>query len=271
MKRLLLLVALLTLCLPVDTQARCVQPPSGMTAWWRAENNPYDSADGMHGTMMNGASYAAGFVGQAFSLDGTNDYVDLPDGFADFTSGFTAVLWAYPTASNYWARFFDFANGEGQSNILLAREQTTNNLVFEVYNSSHISGGKVIASNAIDNNAWHLYAVTEDSGGNVTLYKDGQAIQTGTTMVPENLTRTANYIGRSNWAIDGYYGGSIDELTIYNRVLTANEILAIYNAGSDGICTDYSVPAMTPWGVVVFILLAGLVAAWRLRLRQSRR
>jgi hypothetical protein len=41
--------------------------------------NVSDIADGNDGTLANGATFAAGRVGQAFSLDGVNDHVLLGD------------------------------------------------------------------------------------------------------------------------------------------------------------------------------------------------
>ncbi|MHC4506635.1 MAG: PA14 domain-containing protein, partial [Planctomycetota bacterium] len=52
-------------------------------------------------------------IGGALEFDGVDDYVDLPDGFADFTGGFTVALWAYPTAVRKWGRFIDIAQAAG--------------------------------------------------------------------------------------------------------------------------------------------------------------
>src|SRR5205807_2619386 len=51
----------------------------GTVSWWKAEGNANDAVDGNNGTLVNGTSFAAGEVGQAFSLDGLDDYVQIPD------------------------------------------------------------------------------------------------------------------------------------------------------------------------------------------------
>ncbi len=56
----------------------CTPPPSGMVSWWRGQDDANDSVGTNHGTMMNGATFAPGKVGQAFSFDGVDDYVELP-------------------------------------------------------------------------------------------------------------------------------------------------------------------------------------------------
>ena len=50
----------------------CTPPPAGIVAWWPAEGNVNDNAGANNGTLLNGASFAAGEVGQAF-LFGTPD------------------------------------------------------------------------------------------------------------------------------------------------------------------------------------------------------
>ena len=56
----------------------CVPPPPGMVSWWPGDGNANDIQDGNHGTLRNGATFAPGKVGQAFSLDGVAASVDVP-------------------------------------------------------------------------------------------------------------------------------------------------------------------------------------------------
>ncbi|MBI5848814.1 MAG: hypothetical protein HZB31_12880 [Nitrospirae bacterium] len=226
----------------VEYEPVCTTPADNMIAWWKGDNNALDMIGTQHGTLMNSDTYAPGMVGQAFSFDGVDDYVDLPDGFANFTSGFTIGLWAKPTASGYWARFVDLGNGTANNNILFMRRSTSNDLAFEVYDGSG-NHDMVYAENAITNNEWHYYAATMDAAGQVKLYKDGLPLTIvvdttydATTIVPTSVTRVNNYIGKSNWGADAYYTGSMDEIAIFNRALDASEIAAIYNAGSAGNC-----------------------------------
>ena len=61
---------------------RCVQPPEGLVSWWDADavsgTTASDIQDGNDGTLMNGATTAPGKVGDAFSFDGLDDYVETP-------------------------------------------------------------------------------------------------------------------------------------------------------------------------------------------------
>ena len=166
----------------------------------------------------------------AVTLDGSTGYVKLPKISNDFTSGFSAEVWAYPTSVGSNARFVDLGNGTSDD-IVLYRVGTSSNLAFIVYQGGN-QGAAVVANNAITLNQWQYFAVTMDAKGNVTLYKNGVAIATGTTYVPRTgIARTTNYLGQSNFGGAALFAGSLDEAAIYAAPLTAAQITAHYAPG----------------------------------------
>ena len=212
--------------------------PSEQIGYWTLDETSGtiaadSSGKGMVGTLMNGLSFnddsISGQVGNALDLDGNNDYIDLPNGFSDFTKGCTISLWVYPTAVQNWARFIDFGNGSSSDNIWFGREGTTDNLVFECWAGSS-NNGRVTAANAVTLDEWQMFTVTADRFGNVRLFKNGQLIQSGTS-TPTSVSRTNNYIGRSNWSTDDYFQGYMDDIQIYNYNLSDAEVLTFYNSG----------------------------------------
>ena len=54
------------------TTAQCTLPPSGLIGWWPGDGNARDIIGGNDGTLMGGATFAAGKVGQAFGFDGVS-------------------------------------------------------------------------------------------------------------------------------------------------------------------------------------------------------
>ena len=83
---------------PISASAQCVAAPAGMTNWWTADNNTFDIIGGEHGTLENGATYGMGEVAQAFSLDGTNDYVLVPNdptAAFNFDGSFSIDAWVF--------------------------------------------------------------------------------------------------------------------------------------------------------------------------------
>lgn len=186
---------------------------------------------GMSGSLVNGAAASTNLPSLNFhnprsvSFDGTNDHVDLPDGYADFRDGMTVALWARPTSSANYARFIDLGNADASNNILFTRAGTTSNLQFEVYNGA--TGKAAVATGALINNEWHHYAVSQSPTGWATFYRDGQYVGRGYTNVPNNVTRTMNFMGRSNWVADAYYAGQMDDLRIYDRPLSQADIAGL--------------------------------------------
>src|SRR5439155_5574949 len=74
--------------------------PLGLVSWYRAEGNANDFANGNSGTLQNGATFAAGQVGQAFNLDATDDFVQVPSSAnLNITGDITVEGWINPTAS----------------------------------------------------------------------------------------------------------------------------------------------------------------------------
>jgi|GEM_PF-1220213 len=181
-----------------------------------------------------------GQYGNARTFNGSSDFVSLPStGMNNFTTGLTFSIWAKPTSSPAWSRFIDLGNtGTINNSIVLYRGGpnggTSNDLSFDVFNGAS-DGGAVTLSSGIINSAWHLYTVTEDTLGHVVIYRDGGvASVTGTTAVPPNVTRSNDYIGKSNNA-DPLYGGSTDEVRIFNRALTATEVSNLYNNNTTSV------------------------------------
>lgn len=158
-------------------------------------------------------------------------YVELPTLQAskpNFNDGFTVTAWAkFSGTAGSWERIFDFGNGTNSNNIFLGREGTSTNLMLGIHESS--SGSQYLpATGAISDTNWHLWAVT-CSGATCTLYKDGVALTSSSSMkIPSNIARTKNYIGKSNWSVDAYLEGGVDELKVFDESLSATQIATIY-------------------------------------------
>ena len=95
------LVCLMLVPAVARSQTTCVQPPADLVSWWAADGNADDIQGSNGGTLENGATFAAGKtgLGQAFSLDGTDDFVLVPDADSlDITGEITLGAWVNVTA-----------------------------------------------------------------------------------------------------------------------------------------------------------------------------
>jgi len=230
----------------------CLPAPDGLVAWWPGDGNAIDIQDGNHGTLRNGAGFAPGKVGQAFSLDGIDDFVEVPDApVLDFASGkFTIGLWVMPTdcfsvaspfvvkesSTAYDAVNFAAGTPVGGS----AGEQETFGFLAS---SDATSWGTLVSGGTCVPGLWYHVAATQAEGV-AKLYLNGVLIGTDDTAVVPANTALPLLIGKreDNSGAPGlqtvYLAGLVDEIEIYDRDLADWEIQAIFDAGAAGKCKD---------------------------------
>jgi hypothetical protein len=181
------------------------------------------SGSGNNGTLTNGPTRTIGKVGQALSFDGANDSVllsssrNLPS-TADWTvSSWVKTVFAGPET------VLSNSNGGPVYNLLGIG---TSKIWYHHYNGGWLS--QYGTSNIADD-AWHFLTWVNHSNNTMDLYVDGVAevVSASSTLEGSGLV---NQIGKG-W--DGVYAmnGKIDEVRIYNRALSASEVLNLYNLG----------------------------------------
>ncbi|MFN6487575.1 LamG-like jellyroll fold domain-containing protein [Nostoc sp. DedQUE02] len=154
-------------------------------------------------------------------FNGQNDHIVLSKMNVDYSQGFTIEAWVYYNSFKFWSRIIDFGNGVDKDNIVFANEANTNTLILQI---KKITVERIRANNVLETGKWMHLAATVDSSGNGKLYKNGAEIQSGKIQLPENLNRSLNYIGRSNWTQDGYFDGQMAEVRLWNRARSVEEL-----------------------------------------------
>jgi VCBS repeat-containing protein len=229
----------------------CLPPPSGLISWWPGNGMTQDIASGRDAELWNGASYGTGLAGQAFSLDGIDDFVSVDDNPAlNFgTSDFTVDLW------------INFNTTEGEQILVEKNVESSNRTGWTLTKMSgnsirlHLpSPGEIIesAQQSIPENTWIHFALLR-SGDVFSIFMNGVEIASGTASVNVDSTSSLKFGHRGNpedtpgsedWR--GFYlNGRIDEVSIYDRALTPTEITSIFHAGNAGKC-DAGVPVARP-------------------------
>jgi hypothetical protein len=161
-------------------------------------------------------------LGYGLQFDGLDDHVTLPELDLDLANGFTVEAWVRYSSFQSWSRIIDFGNGDNADNILFANQGRTNDLVFRVYQDQTVK--TLTAPAALETGTWMHLAATVDSAGNAFLYKNGQELFRDKIHAPEGIKRTRNFIGRSNWQVDGYFDGNMAEVRIWNLARTQEDI-----------------------------------------------
>ncbi|CAB3696164.1 LamG-like jellyroll fold domain-containing protein [Paraburkholderia rhynchosiae] len=186
------------------------------------------TGNGHTGTLIGGATRAAGHSRNAVSLDGSSGYVSLPGNVVADISDFTIAAWVFWNGGNAWARIFDFGAGTGRY-LFLTPKSSSGLMRFAITtNGGH--GERAINGNvALPTGQWAHVAVTL-SGTTATLYLNGNVIGGSTDMVfaPWRVGPAAqNWIGRSQYSGDPYFHGSIDDFRIYRGAMSTDQITAL--------------------------------------------
>jgi hypothetical protein len=165
-----------------------------------------------------------------YIFNGSSQFGEVPDGFSNFTGGITILAFVnFGANNNNWERIIDFGNGDENNNIILARQGISSNLAFELYNgvSQPISFSETL-TNGIINDQW-IFVAARLSGTNYLIKNQSISTSGSSLVLPANITRTSNYIGKSNWFADSLFEGDMGILSIYNTALTDSQILNFYN------------------------------------------
>ncbi len=232
----------------------------GMVGYWRFDEGGGSSAkdsssNGNDGTIA-GASWTTGQIDGALSFDGDDDYVEVTDdGSLSGMSQLTVGCWF---KSEYWYEGSNLSvivskayQGDGLyttdcyqiSNFIYAGKYT---FACGIYGSNSECSFHAVIDDVVpdfDPEAWHHAALTYDSSaGQVKVYLDGQPIHTESCSIGtlHNNTTAKLRIGNFDGTSPNYrpFNGNIDEVVIYTRKLSSEEIQDLYKTGDDGKVMD---------------------------------
>ncbi len=196
---------------------------NSLIGWWRGEENAND--DSVHdasGDASDGVSYIEGKFGQAF--DFSQGYVDLQtESFPVGTDPVTISLWFKTDSCDSTYLFVYGAETEYSQRALICEDSST--LMFSGFGSDILNSGL-----STTDGEWHQIAGVYD-GQYASLYYDGSLLtQAGAQDWDTEMDGGAR-IGAS-LSVEGQLDGSVDDVLVFDRVLSAGEIKALYDASS---------------------------------------
>ena len=195
---------------------------AGLIHHWRLDENidagvivAADAVGGLDGAIQ-GTTSVPGKSGNAFNFDGADDEVSI-DGFVPPPQG-TIIFWINPALAKSKERIL---GAGGDYEVWLRGNGELKNELFDGGSSTTGTG-----AGALNANEWNHVAATYDSGStNVEIYLDGELQITGTAEVPSTPTETTLVLGHRGGAAAGeHYGGLLDDVRIYDHVLSEIEI-----------------------------------------------
>jgi len=209
------------------TPPQCVAAPAGLVGWWTGDNDSVDLAGQNSGVLQNGAAFRSGEVGRGFTFagNGASLLVNAPE--------------YSPTAGTLMFWFLSTGGGSMTGSIVGAGNRapglsvdSNGNLVWEFGDLFGQSLGLVSA------NRWHHVALTYSTSGSevsVVVYLDGSEVSTA--IATPNLTWNPQVVfGSYLGSASNSFIGSMDEITILNQALNAQQIEQVYGTYSGGMC-----------------------------------
>jgi hypothetical protein len=180
--------------------------------------------------VRHGGEWVAGIRGAALRFNGTSDYLDLgDDARLNFGRGapFTLAGWAATEADRGVICAFRKAGGFGVIGVLVVK----GNVHGWVRDDNSGFGGVQLTGGAIKDGKWHHFALTRQADGTVELFLDARS--QGKDMGKNSggpITTDLRALASDRFVVAGgknspaYFAGSIDEVCLYDRVLTVGEV-----------------------------------------------
>ena len=177
--------------------------------------NVYDGAN-WRGYVSDGASYSFPSNSYSGEFDGVADHIDFGTSGFDYTSNFSI--------SGF------FKQDDAGFNTLICRRNGNNGYIIYL-NSGDLNffanGTNVNFGGSINTTSWYHFVITH-TGSTVTCYLNGSLLNSGSTTIV-SAGSINFYVGRNNISGAYYLNGFMDEIAVFNRVLTSNEAFNIYN------------------------------------------
>ncbi len=232
-----------------EDATNCVSIPNGAVAWWPGNGNVYDFIGTNNGTAAGGLLYQAGKVGNAFVFDGIDDGISIPASSSLNVQDLTFEAWVNPASQAKAMPLLEYANTNGLAGVhIWINGNGTGHLFANIRDTSGNQHALWTENGSLPANQWSHIAVTfNQTNGALRLYING-AVKTETmfgAFTPDTVK--AVQLGmRPAFSSDGLngacYQGMLDEPTLYDRVLSQEQIAAIYAAGGRGKCLQDQKP-----------------------------
>lgn len=226
--------------------------PGGLVAYYPLDETSGtlvndESANTNDGAALNALTVNTGKIGGSFLGDGTSQEVTIPSSVtANNIETFTIALWAKPTATTAGADILSKWSGTtGVPFPYALRILIGGRVSFVVYDGTNTIS--VTSTSALSTSQWKHIAVTRTKGGPLKVYIDGIEEAIGTDTLASTASAASPLtIGYRSGATPNYFPGYVDEVKLFNRVLTATEIKAEYDAQNAGIPSGLSLNTITP-------------------------
>ena len=215
---------------------------ANFVSWWPAEGSAQDLRSGFNGTLQNGVTFATGQVGQAFNLDGVNDFISVSHNVAHNPPVLTMAGWVNITqAPATGQEYYVISKYGGNFDGYILRVGSTMFPTFSLLRTPNVAS-HITSASPLPLNTWVHLAATYD-GATLSIYLNG-ALQGSTGLTGGYTGATVPLaIGAASWFSGGFTKGVMDGVELYSRALSASQVNALYSSGGrKDLAADFSAP-----------------------------
>ncbi|MBN1509809.1 MAG: LamG domain-containing protein [Sedimentisphaerales bacterium] len=214
-------------------------PSDGLVAWWPFQGNANDASGNGHDGVVYGATLTqdrSGNPDSAYQFDGTNDYIDIGNGVKP---GLAMTVSAWVNLDSLDPGIAVFRNDLDQtpSNdyrygvaVLIDNGGGPGHIdaqIYEGFSAPWNRRNKVSDEAVVGTGAWHHLAVVFGSMNDIRLYLDGAEIDGYYDGTGSGLLYSSGGHGALGMRSGYYFHGIMDDVAVYSRALSENEILGI--------------------------------------------
>ena len=188
--------------------------------------------------IIHGATWITGISGKALQFDGMDDYVDCGgDSSLNMADEITIEAWVKPRSlsNNYMCIAGKDKSGGPKYDSYSLKIMNNNNLAFGLI----IDGTEKRLETSLSDENWYHFVGTYD-GFNMILYKNGLEVNHVSVSGLITTQPNTNFVIGAYSNHDLFFNGIIDDVAIYSRALTSEEIEAHYLAKRTGGSTEES-------------------------------
>ena len=214
----------------------------GLVSYWKFDETSGTIAVDSHGSndgdIVGAIINQDGQIGRAYSFDGENDYVEVSDNL-DLVESSSFTIGAWIKTSSSTGNNGILGHGVSMSSGETSGFQFTledNNLRIFYLNTASPSTVADIKGGTINTDTWHHVMVVYDSSNyNVKLYIDNSEVADDTHSF--GIETSSSYVKIGAWGRSGAvnpFDGLIDEVAVWNRALSSDEVSTLYDIQKDG-------------------------------------
>lgn len=236
----IILLTLIFISVQSTAQIPSYVPSNGLVGWWPFNGNANDESGNINNGTVNGATLTTdrnGLANAAYSFDGSTNYISVNDNATLDVSNVTVSAW-------FWANDYGTVQQQTQGHIVSKREQSGWGASFQLaleqsspvngiwgtYTINGQNGWVSYNSNSILTTSNWIHAVYCQDNNFAKLFINGSLVANTPVSGGLSVNDLPMWIGaRPNaGSLSHFFHGSLDDIGIWNRALTEQEILALY-------------------------------------------